>query len=392
LYYIESLKEQAIQKLFIAKIKVLMTKIIYVFANNRKENYQKNHVEAKDFYYGLHAFEDEKEYDIDIIELSNDESNKNYFLKFIDRFFQKILSLPFYSSQVTSLKNLNKFQKADKIIMVNESVGCSMLIILIILKIFKKVKVSLFVMGLYSKHLRFPILRFAHNFFIRFTVYFIDNMFFLGNGELKKAKKIHKNHDKLIYFPFCVDTEFWKHDINKQSMKQNDIIFVGNDSQRNFDLLIQIAKELPNYKFIFVSNNSKLDGIKLANVKCIKGSWKEKDLSDSDLKNLYTSSKVSIIPLHNSTQPSGQSVALQSMSLGIPVLISNTEGFWDKDLFEHEKDLVFVDPSDLRNWVLQIESIINDESKQGKIVANAKNKVLSNYNLHQFHKNLLKYF
>ena len=369
-----------------------MTKIIYVFANNRKENYQKNHVEAKDFYYGLHAFEDEKEYDIDIIELSNDESNKNYFLKFIDRFFQKILSLPFYSSQVTSLKNLNKFQKADKIIMVNESVGCSMLIILIILKIFKKVKVSLFVMGLYSKHLRFPILRFAHNFFIRFTVYFIDNMFFLGNGELKKAKKIHKNHDKLIYFPFCVDTEFWKHDINKQSMKQNDIIFVGNDSQRNFDLLIQIAKELPNYKFIFVSNNSKLDGIKLTNVKCIKGSWKEKDLSDSDLKNLYTSSKVSIIPLHNSTQPSGQSVALQSMSLGIPVLISNTEGFWDKDLFEHEKDLVFVDPSDLRNWVLQIESIINDESKQGKIVANAKNKVLSNYNLHQFHKNLLKYF
>ena len=95
MYYIESLKEQAIQKLFIAKIKVLMTKIIYVFANNRKENYQKNHVEAKDFYYGLHAFEDEKEYDIDIIELSNDESNKNYFLKFIDRFFQKILSLPF---------------------------------------------------------------------------------------------------------------------------------------------------------------------------------------------------------------------------------------------------------------------------------------------------------
>ena len=392
MYYIESLKEQAIQKLFIAKIKVLMTKIIYVFANNRKENYQKNHVEAKDFYYGLHAFEDEKEYDIDIIELSNDESNKNYFLKFIDRFLQKILSLPFYLSQVTSLKNLNKFQKADKIIMVNESVGCSMLIILIILKIFKKVKVSLFVMGLYSKHLRFPILRFAHNFFIRFTVYFIDNMFFLGNGELKKAKKIHKNHDKLIYFPFCVDTEFWKHDINKQSMKQNDIIFVGNDSQRNFDLLIQIAKELPNYKFIFVSNNPKLDGIKLTNVKCIKGSWKEKDLSDSDLKNLYTSSKVSIIPLHNSSQPSGQSVALQSMSLGIPVLISNTEGFWDKDLFEHEKDLVFVDPSDLRNWVLQIESIINDESKQGKIVANAKNKVLSNYNLHQFHKNLLKYF
>ena len=88
MYYIESLKEQAILKQFIARIKVLMTKIIYVFANNRKENYQKNNVEAKDFYYGLHAFDDEKKYDIDIIELSNDESNKNYFLKFTN-FFKK---------------------------------------------------------------------------------------------------------------------------------------------------------------------------------------------------------------------------------------------------------------------------------------------------------------
>ena len=32
-------------------------------------------------------------------------------------------------------------------------------------------------------------------------------------------------------------------------------------------------------------------------------------------------------------QPSGQSVALQSMSLGIPVMITETKGFWQKEVY-----------------------------------------------------------
>ena len=37
-------------------------------------------------------------------------------------------------------------------------------------------------------------------------------------------------------------------------------------------------------------------------------------------------SKITIIPLKNTLQPSGQSVALQSMANGTPVLISKTDG------------------------------------------------------------------
>ena len=41
---------------------------------------------------------------------------------------------------------------------------------------------------------------------------------------------------------------------------------------------------------------------------------------------------MTIIPLKNSIQPSGQSVALQSMACGTPVVITETFGFWDKKL------------------------------------------------------------
>ena len=65
-------------------------------------------------------------------------------------------------------------------------------------------------------------------------------------------------------------------------------------------------------------------------------------ISDNEIKSLYQNALLTILPLKNSYQPSGQSVALQSMSMGTPVIISNTEGFWDIKSFENNKNIKFV--------------------------------------------------
>ena len=117
------------------------------------------------------------------------------------------------------------------------------------------------------------------------------------------------------------------------------IIFVGNDGNRDVDLLVQIAKELCSFEFIFVSNLETVKKINLDNVTVLGDGWAKGGLKDVELKKLYLDSKITILPLKESFQPSGQSVALQSMSLGIPVLISKTEGFWDKELFKDNKDI-----------------------------------------------------
>ena len=69
----------------------------------------------------------------------------------------KILSLPFYTSLIVSTKNLKILLKTNKLILVNENIGCSVLPLLILIKFKKDIKISLFVMGLYSKKLRFEI-------------------------------------------------------------------------------------------------------------------------------------------------------------------------------------------------------------------------------------------
>ena len=102
--------------------------------------------------------------------------------------------------------------------------------------------------------------------------------------------------------------------------------------------------------FIFVSqqiSKSSLSG----NSKVYNGSWGENSISDSELSDLYNESYMTIVPLKNSLQPSGQSVTLQSMACGTPVIISKTEGFWDNENLNHNENIVFTNENNGLNTI-----------------------------------------
>ena len=80
----------------------------------------------------------------------------------------------------------------------------------------------------------------------------------------------HGNIPKLSYFPFSIDTEFWNDkDINLQ--ENNQIIFVGNDGNRDQELIINIIKEMREYNFLIVSQLPALQNLNLNNVKVYSG-------------------------------------------------------------------------------------------------------------------------
>jgi glycosyltransferase involved in cell wall biosynthesis len=365
-----------------------MANITYLFTQNRKSNYDKENIQAKEFYYGL-PFIDKEKNNIEIIEFKNSETDNSKFLDFLDRFLRKYISLPFYMANVTNSKNITILKKTDHLIMVAESTGMSAFLMLFMLKKKHNIKTHLFVMGLYSKNIRYPIFKKLHFIIIKGFVNYIDNLFFLGENEFEKAKTVHKNSKKLNYFPFCIDTIFWK-STNYNLKKNNQIIFVGNDGNRNIELLLSIAKKLNDYNFIFVSQIEELQTINLDNVQLISGSWGDENITDLDLKELYLKSKICILPLKNSTQPSGQSVGLQCMSLGIPVFITKTDGFWDNMMFKNNREIVFID-NNLDDWILNIEKYYADEVFLETISLNAKKVVHEKFNLNIFNEKLNRF-
>jgi len=360
--------------------------ITYIFTKNRKNNYFNNTIQAHEFYYGLTAF-DKKEFNIEIIEFDYSKKIINLPLRLIDLFLRRFVSLPFYSARIFTINNIKILFKTDHLIMVNESSGCSSLFLLIFFKKLFNFKAHLFVMGLYSKNIKFKQFTKLHFLIIKVLVLFLDNVFFLGKGELNKAKNIHKNIDKLNYFPFSIDTNFWKNGVLDLKDK-SQIVFVGNDGNRNEDLLIEIASKLNKYNFIFVSQLPKLKNLNLENVKVISGKWGDEILDDSSLKKIYLNSRLCILPLKNSTQPSGQSVSLQCMSLGVPVMISKTDGFWDSNNFVNESNILIVE-NDIDSWIKNIISNYSNLKKLNSITYQAKKTVNEDFNLDKFYQRLV---
>ena len=119
--------------------------------------------------------------------------------------------------------------------------------------------------------------------------------------------------------------------------------------------------------------SSEIDGnLNLSkNINLIESNWNQSLLSDSEMRNYFSESKISIIPLKNSLQPSGQSVALQSMVCKTPVMISKTEGFWDDKLFKNDENIIFIEENSTDSWVEKINESLNNIEKLNEISKNS---------------------
>lgn len=366
-----------------------MKKIIYIYKGGRKSKIEQNNIESEEFFYGS-IFLKERGYDVEIIEFDSDVNKKNVFLKLLDKLFNKFFSIPMYSSKLFTFNNLKKLYNSTDIFLINEGVGFSALFMLLIIKNLKNRTINLFVMGLFSKELRFKYLKFVHLFFISLLIRVVDNVLFLGKPEMEEAARLFPRlSNKFSYLPWCIDVEYWKNKSKVELEKKETILFVGNDGNRNQELLLDIVNSLPQYNFIFITKLHKLLEFSSENLKVYKGMWGNKYLTDENLKEIYSTARISIIPLKDSFQPSGQSVALQSISMGVPVLISDTKGFWDRELLKNNEDLILV-KNDLNTWLDKLESNFNNVEMLELLSENSRRTIIKNFSIERFNNMILK--
>lgn len=361
--------------------------ITYVFGDGRSKHILSKENFAKEFFYGFFEFKDEFK-NIDFIEFSpkNKKSFINSFFFIFSKVLRKISKLSFFFENICTYKNLNILSKSKYIILTNDRIGISTLPLLLILKIFKKSKSTVIVMGLLAKDTRNIISHITQRLLLIIFFKTVNNFIFLSKGEFNQAKMSFKKYKKKFYFvPFCIDTNFWEQENNLNS---KSILFIGNDGRREYDFAIKLAANMPEFDFTFVTSNINKNDIRSQNITLIEGQWNKKILSDEDVKNIYNESILTIIPIKDSYQPSGQSVALQSMSMGVPVLITETIGFWDKDVFKDGENIFFIEKNDINKWSNKIKEIIQNKKITNQVIDNSFNLVKNNYNTDFFYKEL----
>lgn len=336
-------------------------KITYFFLNGRINRINDNKPYPVEMFYG-YQYLNKKFLDVSIIE-AKPTIIRNFIQNNIEHRIGHILKIPILFSYFTSFRNYFVMRKRDILIFSNHRALISAYPMLVVSKLFRKSYVSIvFFMGLLKE---FPENIFLYKFklfFIKNILKFSNKVYFLNKSELTRANKLFPDSKNIFeYYPFSVDLDFWK---NENQIKSNDVLFIGNDGQRDYSTVINLVNKLNNVSFTIVSKFIDKKKIKNKNCKIIEGSWDDELLSDLDILELYNISKVTIIPLKDSLQPSGQSVALQSMACGTPVLISKTKGFWDYENFINNQNIFFISKNNLQGWIDKISLILNSPDEK----------------------------
>ena len=337
--------------------------ITFVFNEGRAKRLEKDTKGPKEFFYSYNFFQKDN-LNTNLIELQSQKKGGFYFFF---KLFRKVGKIPIYTEGIIDKDNLKVLFNSECLIATNQNLGYSLLPLLKISRN-KELKFYTFIMG-FLQNTRKNIF---NKFMIKSLIKTATMLLFISKSELDEAKKrVTDFSEKFIYVPFCVDTKFWSPESSK--VKTKNILFVGNDSNRDFNFLLDLAKEMKDFNFSIVTD--KISSCNLKNVNLINGNWREETLSDLEIKKLYSENYLSIIPLKNSFQPSGQSVALQSMSMKTPPIITNTEGFWDRESFVNQENIFFMDSNLVDKWKDQINLIYDDDDLYNKVAVGGSNLV-----------------
>ena len=363
--------------------------VAYFFQGGRTERLDSSVDYAKEMFYGFHYFQNNYE-NVIIKEFESHKSRiRRLFFLIIEKRLRSFLKLPLYWSFLVNRENYKIIKKSDYCVFSSNRIGCSALPMLLVAKLFKSKNTSLsFILGLFSRKPRFFLFEVLQSGYVHLFLRYIDKFIFLSEGEFNYAvAKYPKLINKFNLLPFAVDLDLWK--FNESSKEKNNILFVGNDGFRDFDLAENLSHSFIDLNFVYVSEFIKPESINTNNSKILKGSWGNPGVSDIELRDEYYKAKLTIIPLKESLQPSGQSVALQSLACGTPVLITKTEGFWDKKNFENKKNIFFAENNKIESWTKLIHFIINkSEEELNQVVMESRNLIEDKYSLIKFSKEI----
>lgn len=201
-----------------------------------------------------------------------------------------------------------------------------------------------------------------------------------GEAELQPMREFfHLNEDVISVNLFGVDATFWRPD---PSVKRDIVLSIGNDSRRDFRTLIEAASQIPAP--VHIITKLPLPEAMPSNVVHHRGSWHGAELSDDRVRELYQRARVVVVPLQPSNQPSGQSVTLQAMACGAPVVLTDTPGLWSREQMGEGRNVLFVQPHDSVQLAARVRELISDEQAVERLGRAGRETVEQSANIGRF--------
>lgn len=222
-----------------------------------------------------------------------------------------------------------------------------------------------------------PLLRSHVDHVIRRSLPGLNHIFFFGSADRDEAiARYGIDPAQTSVFAFGVDTDFWCP--GHHPPQTDGILAVGSDPSRDYQTLLSADCD----KRLRILTRLKVPAPPhRTNVEIINGSLQSGALSDLALRDLYRTAQIVAVPLKDVWQPTGQSVTMQAMACGRPVVLTRGRGLWDPRLLIDGENCLLVPPGDAAAWTMALKRLSDDPDLRARIGAAARKTAVENFSL-----------
>lgn len=176
----------------------------------------------------------------------------------------------------------------------------------------------------------------------------------------------------IIFIPLGVDIDIFKSK-NNFSPKEYNVISIGADKNRDFDLLVKVAQRMTDLKFLLITNSSHANKLEKNGIPT--NIDLKVDIPMAEVCDSIESSEIVFLPVKDNFYSGATTCLLQAMSLSKPVITCNVGPISDGYGLVDNENVLFFKPQDIDGSVLAISSLISEKNIQSIISKNARRHV-----------------
>jgi glycosyltransferase involved in cell wall biosynthesis len=170
------------------------------------------------------------------------------------------------------------------------------------------------------------------------------------------------------FVPFGVDVEAFR---PTGEPPEIDVVSIGADPHRDFDLLLEVARELPQITFGIVATSERGGSLPETppNVSV------ETDLAFADMRRRLETARVVALPVRDNSYSGATTVLLQAMALAKPVVVTRTQAIARGYGLVDGENCRLVPPGDAAAFARTLRGVLRDEWHARALGASARRTV-----------------
>ena len=176
--------------------------------------------------------------------------------------------------------------------------------------------------------------------------------------------------ERVRVVPFGIDGDFWRN-TGPERRGPGEILSVGSDDGRDYPTLLAAAAacDLP----VHVVTALPIEVSQYPRV------VRTTTHTSTELRDLYSAARFTVIPLVDRSQPSGQSAALQAMACGQAVVLTRTRGWWGENRLVDGDNCIVVPPGDAGALGRAIRALWDDPAACARLGVAARATVVEHF-------------